>query len=146
MCLKWCWLTFQHQFQTKPGFSERLMGNVNAACVRNLFWKTPDAPLGRKAAVGEVNGRKVVLQLKMCLLATAVIWWYGKVTCQRHFKPKTWLQARLTVIFCLSDPALSDQGQTEFFLHKRMTEGKRDLILLISFTPAKGKMWVKRIP
>lgn len=50
------------------------MGNVNAACVRNLFWKAPDAPHGRKAAAAEVNGRKVMLQLKMCPSAAAVIW------------------------------------------------------------------------
>lgn len=122
------------------------MGNVNAACVRNLFWRTPDAPPGRKAAAAEVNGRKVVLRLKMCPSATAVIWCYGKATFQRHFKPETWLQGHLTVIFCPSHPALSDQGQIGFFLRKRMTEGKRYLILQASFTPAKGKMQAKRIP
>lgn len=97
----------------------------------------------------KVNGKKALLQLKMCPLATAIIWGYGKVTFQRHFRLETWLETwfqGLTVIFCTSDPALNDQGQIGFFLHKRMTEGKRYLVLLMSFTPVKGKMWVKRIP
>jgi len=49
-------------FQTNPASCERLIGNVNADCVRNVFGKhTPDdAPPGRRAAAVEVSGRKVV--------------------------------------------------------------------------------------
>lgn len=59
------------------------MGNVNAACVRNLFWRTPDASPGRKAAAAEVNGRKVVLRLKMC--PSAKLPSFGAVE-KLHFK------------------------------------------------------------
>ena len=49
-------------FQTNLASCERLIGNVNADCVKNRFGKhTPGAPPGRRAAAAEVNGRKVVL-------------------------------------------------------------------------------------
>lgn len=49
-------------FQANPASCERLIRNVNADCVRNLFGKhTPDACPRRRAAAAKVNGRKVVL-------------------------------------------------------------------------------------
>lgn len=63
-----------------------------------------------------------------------------------HFKEIPTQKPGFKVLSQLLSVCLSDQGQIGFFLHKRMMEGKRYLILLTSFSPAKGKMWVKRIP